>query len=428
MRRLNVFGLAVMLALFLPLAVKSVNGQDIQPANPNANAQVRDMLTFIAGLNERADTRIMVGQFGIYGAGQTYAVGMQTIQAAQTTMGQLPALTGADYAAPGGVVEVNRFVADNWARGMWPIVSWHAENPCTGGSASKSEGTNFSLKAVLPGGTCHAAWLRSLDRISGALAGLQAQGIPVIWRPFHENNGPWFWWGANASVQDFVALWRHMFSYFTDTKGLNNLLWAFSPNHKWDQWAARVNTYYPGDAYVDIFGIDLYMECTRTDDPNWRINIDASYADMRATGKPLGLLEFGFIPASGQCWDVNPYPYRWDEFIAHLQTHYPDIVMFQAWEYVWQIGRSPYRGQREMINHPWALTANELPRLGSGEQPQPVTPSATATRTPTATQMPSHTPTILPTTPAPVLQLPVCFEVVIRFENGQQQPLLTRLC
>ena len=75
-------------------------------------------------------------------------------------------------------------------------------------------------------------------------------------------NGKWFWWGG-ADKEEFLALWRHMFDYFTTTKGLNNLLWLYSSNSE-DAWTRSVDFYYPGDAYCDVVGLDNY-----TDDLKW---------------------------------------------------------------------------------------------------------------------------------------------------------------
>ena len=91
--------------------------------------------------------------------------------------------------------------------------------------------------------------------------------------------------------------------------------------------------YYPGDDYVDLVGLDKYMALG--EDP-LQINNFSEYDDLVATGKPMNLVEFGPIPASGEGWDSFDYDYG--NLIRDIKTLYPRIVLFQAWEYVWQIG------------------------------------------------------------------------------------------
>ena len=73
--------------------------------------------------------------------------------------------------------------------------------------------------------------MQELDQLAAGLEELKEAGVVVIWRPFHEMNGDWFWWGAKPPAE-FVKVWRHMFDYFTNTKQLDNLLWAYGPNHR----------------------------------------------------------------------------------------------------------------------------------------------------------------------------------------------------
>ena len=87
-----------------------------------------------------------------------------------------------------------------------------------------------------------------MAEIIGYLTLLQNEGIPVLWRPYHEAAGGWFWWGKDAA--SFKALWVDMFNRF-QAAGLNNLIWVWTSETGDDDW-------YPGDAYVDIIGRDLY--------------------------------------------------------------------------------------------------------------------------------------------------------------------------
>lgn len=113
----------------------------------------------------------------------------------------------------------------------------------------------MELETLLtPGHETHVRWMHELDILAAGLAELQDAGVAVLWRPFHEVNGDWFWWGGKKP-ETFIRVWRHMFEYFTKTKGLNNLLWVYGPNH-----GKHTAEYYDGDAYVDIVGLDAYTD------------------------------------------------------------------------------------------------------------------------------------------------------------------------
>src|SRR5450759_1480464 len=113
--------------------------------------------------------------------------------------------------------------------------------------------TTFDIsRAVTEGTPEYDAVLRDLDLIADELEVLRDAHVPVLWRPLHEANGRWFWWGASGP-ESFRQLWQLMYARFTEQHKLNNLLWVFSPGASVD-----LNEWYPGDAYVDIIGYDHY--------------------------------------------------------------------------------------------------------------------------------------------------------------------------
>jgi mannan endo-1,4-beta-mannosidase len=115
--------------------------------------------------------------------------------------------------------------------------------------------TEFDADNALVEGTWENYYfLKDLAQCAEYLKLLQAEGIPVLWRPFHEASGGWFWWGKSAS--SLKAMWKYMFEYF-QSEGLDNLIWVWTSQGDDDSW-------YPGDAYVDIIGRDLYSETVST--------------------------------------------------------------------------------------------------------------------------------------------------------------------
>lgn len=139
-------------------------------------------------------------------------------------------------------------------RGGVVTFSWHPRNPLTGGDAWDISSDQV-VKSILPGGEKHEAFRVWLDRAAGFLASLG--DVAVIFRPWHENLGSWFWWGVRlCTPEEYQALFRYTHDYFTREKGLSNLLWCYSPNGPLD--AGTYLSRYPGDDCVDILGTDIY--------------------------------------------------------------------------------------------------------------------------------------------------------------------------
>ncbi|MEN9571670.1 MAG: hypothetical protein RL172_2901 [Bacteroidota bacterium] len=138
-------------------------------------------------------------------------------------------------------------------------ISWHLNNPLTGKSAwDPAPGT---VAAILPGGSKHTLYLSWLDKVADFLLQLtdtKGKLIPVIFRPFHELNGSWFWWGKNhCSPQELVALYKFTVDYFRQQKNIHHLLYAFNTDRfaTTEEYLER----YPGNDYVDVIGFDIYQ-------------------------------------------------------------------------------------------------------------------------------------------------------------------------
>lgn len=154
---------------------------------------------------------------------------------------------------------MRRLIADAHRRGGINTISWHLDNPVSGRNAWD---TRRAVHAILPGRPQHALYQSYLDRAASYLQSLRGDSgelIPIIFRPFHEHTGSWFWWGkAHTTSADFIALWRHTIDYLRYEHGLTNLLFAFSPGGGEVSSDTDYLYRYPGDAYVDVFGVDHY--------------------------------------------------------------------------------------------------------------------------------------------------------------------------
>lgn len=152
-----------------------------------------------------------------------------------------------------------------YALGAINTISWHSNNPVTGGN---SWDTTRAVTHILPGGHHHELYRAYLNNVGSFLKSLvddKGKAIPIIFRPYHEHNGSWFWWGEKSCTSaEYIALWRYTVSYMRDTLHIHHLLYAYSPN-LYASEAEYLNKY-PGDAWVDILGLDIY------DLPEYNIN------------------------------------------------------------------------------------------------------------------------------------------------------------
>lgn len=146
-------------------------------------------------------------------------------------------------------------------------------------------------KLVTDGTDLNNAWKENVDKIAGYLKELQDADIPVLWRPYHEMNGVWFWWCNHKGEQGFKRLWIMMYDYLTDHHKLNNLIWVWNTNAPRDipgDEAWPYELFYPGSEYVDVLAADVY-----------RNDYKQSHHDeliILGGGKPIALGEVGNLP------------------------------------------------------------------------------------------------------------------------------------
>lgn len=166
--------------------------------------------------------------------------------------GKLPAIRGLDFIHE-DYDRVARRAIDWHKKGGIVTICWHWGTPPDGIGYRSSQGTVDVEEALTPGTAVYEGMLRKMDLVAAALKKLQRAKVPVLWRPFHEFDGQWFWWGKGGG-DAFIRLWRLMHDRYTHFHGLNNLIWVLGYDGEVkDGW-------YPGDDYVDIIGADTYKE------------------------------------------------------------------------------------------------------------------------------------------------------------------------
>lgn len=152
----------------------------------------------------------------------------------------------------------SRLVREAYERGGINAFCWHMNNPVNGKTSWDNSG--LTIKELLPGGTHHQVYLNILDKAAkylSTLRGRDGEPIPILFRPFHELTGEWFWWGFRTSTpEEFKDIWRLTVNYLRDTKKLHNLLMVYSTADYADEFELLER--YPGDEYIDFMGFDRY--------------------------------------------------------------------------------------------------------------------------------------------------------------------------
>jgi mannan endo-1,4-beta-mannosidase len=232
----------------------------------------------------------------------------------------------------------------------------HPSNPngsaWRGKHGRKEASGPFDFSAALtPGTETHKELMRDLKGHADYLQQLADARVPVLWRPLHEIDGGWFWWTDGEHPENTAALWRTMFDYFVKERKLNNLIWVYNAGLKPPKGrdVAQIEMrkrFYPGDAYVDISGIDIY--------PNswygWKDYREDTYAKAYrimkqvSPNKIMALAEGAGIP--------NP---------DMLAKDGPPWVYCLAW---WGPGnKHSEQWIKRTYNHEFVITRDELPEL-----------------------------------------------------------------
>ena len=202
---------------------------------------------------------------------------------------------------------IKQWIKDGYQRGGIITIGWHMNNPATGGNAWETNGN--AVSTIIPDGEHHQTYTEWLDRFAEFINDLSVTGnngeshlVPVLFRPFHEMTGSWFWWGRDHSTpEEYISLWRFTIDYLREEKGLKNLLFSYSTDvfESEEDYLER----YPGDAYVDIMGYDDYHSIRSTDTQQTfvsRLEMLVEMAEER--GKIPAMTETGYETIPDSTW------------------------------------------------------------------------------------------------------------------------------
>jgi len=187
---------------------------------------------------------------------------------------------------------------------------------------------------ILPGGDLNEVYTGYLDLVADFDRQLQDADVPLLFRPFHENNGDWFWWGTgHVSSSDFIALFRYTEQYLQG-KGLHNMLYVYSPD------GSRLNSEgdyaltYPGSSYVDIAGIDMYHRNPERGDgfleEKFSQNLDIVSTFAKAHHKVAAVTETGMLVGnSALARTRNSYKSWFLDAAKVMEKHH--MAYFMTW-------------------------------------------------------------------------------------------------
>ncbi len=364
----HTFFIQLRLAGTLLLFSAQVFGQT-GPANPNASERTRCVLEYFALLPSRPENKVISGQMLDVALLPPAAFDSAIVRIFSRT-GKWVGIVGANYqrtlaGVPSLMGQVNSTLITYVQQGGLASVMCSFSNPWTNANSGDTTGTSSYLDIITAGTVANAAWLQRLDSVAVGLGQLQDSGVTVLWRPLHEMNGTWFWWGAKnppgiaPTPAQYAAVWQHMFNYLTYTKQLNNLLWVYAPAAR-ETGVSNPNFksetyYYPGGTFVDIVGVDVYNDTL--DIPN--------FAAIRALGKPMAIAEFGpKKTASG----LPPFVYDYTILINQIRSKHPEFVYWMSWnDFITNGGATPVyyamgnqNNISELLQDSWVGTREDL--------------------------------------------------------------------
>ena len=239
---------------------------------------------------------------------------------------------------------IRKEAVKQYERGGIVSFSWHVLNPLTDGNAWDVSDTTV-VKSILPDGCQHKKFLVWLEQVALFLNSVKTESgikVPVIFRPWHEHTGSWFWWGEKlCTPEDYKSLWQ-MTVHTLSECGVNNVLYAYSTGNE-PQDTTQYLIRYPGDEIIDLLGFDSYQFDGESYVPTMKKMLQILTEVGRSHNKPIAITETGYegIPDS-QWWTktllpvIEPYPISYvlvwrnaRERPTHFYAPYPGQISAQ---------------------------------------------------------------------------------------------------
>ncbi len=264
--------------------------------------------------------------------------------------GSMPAVVGIDTLSflgyEGKMADLIKVVKNLHRQGCIITLSSHMPNFSMGGpdtyyDYSPNNTTADCGRRIMPGGDLHLKYVHFLDMIvkfASSCVDISGNPIPMIFRPFHECNGDWFWWGRpHLTDEEYIALYRYTASYL-EQAGITSFAYCYSPNGPVKNSSDYMSRY-PGDDLIDVFGLDYYHDRPSTGD-GFFDSLDKSLSDLCAIASSKGaipalteigmrMLDSGIDYYEGLAPSGNP-PHWFTELGSVVCSHKIAYLLFWA--------------------------------------------------------------------------------------------------
>lgn len=329
----------ICLVLILIPVSSGLVADPVQPVTPNASPEAVKLLEYIYSISGK---QTMAGQHSVPLLESTRLV------VAHRTTKHYPALFGQDFGfdSPGSWDGINyrqRIVDEAIRRhheGFVITLMWHAVRPTEDEPVTFRESIQGDLtdqeweELITPGTRLNERWKSQVDVVAWFLRQLRDAKVPVLWRPYHEMNGDWFWWGKKAGENGYKKLYRMLFDRFVDFHGLNNLIWVYNCNEVTEN-VNPYETHFPGHDVVDILATDVYRGGFAQKDYDSLLAL--------AGEKPIALGEVGRAPA------------------VEILTSQPRWTWFMSWGEPGGFEPGGFQGLQATFDSEKTVTFEELP-------------------------------------------------------------------
>lgn len=243
-----------------------------------------------------------------------------------------------------------------------PVTSTLFDTGYTGTGTGYADRSGTPLAQIKSGGGLNSTYLSYLDEIADIISHING---PVIYRPFHEINGTWFWWNGSDRRADMVLVWQQTVDYLRNTKGLHNILFVLNYDANGElgdvlYGSQALSTWWPGASYVDIISIDYYPSTTPYSIDTARFN--SAYSEVVALAaqynKPVGISEYGAQSSIAQ----TQQSFWYDNFFIPLKTKFKEVTFFCTWngDYAPVQNGASSDGFRQIFNNQGTITLNNI--------------------------------------------------------------------
>ncbi len=328
MKKQSIF---ILFPLFITLSCSTDKLPEL--SNPNASPEARQLVQYLKSIQGH---NILSGQHN-YDSEL-----LRSTDSVKSISGKFPAIWGADFLGENNRQNLVDEAIRQHDKGAIITLMYHQVKPFDPDSLGfqrsvKGRVTDEQWREIVtPGTPYYNMLLEKIDNVASYLKQLQDKNIPVLWRPYHEMNGIWFWYGDRKGEDGFQKLWKIMYDRYVNYHHLNNLVWVWNANapRDWENdQAYDYQLYYPGNEYVDVLAADIYKN-----------DYKQSHHDQ--------LLELGKgkLISIGEC-GVLPTP--------EILDQQPEWVWFMNWaRFVWT--HNEPEAVKTLYNSPRVLTLDEI--------------------------------------------------------------------